>query len=163
MFLLRKHIHTRTHSPVSLSRTLLIIWIAFLFRASGFTKPSPTGIHKSRKIAVRSDHHNRPKGCPCFPQIFTFVSVEQFFLYLLSSEYNEKFTEPFLLKGCFVCSPLRVQHSCYFLKQPLIGAIPQRLDLLKEWIDSGTVVPVFLWAGSPSSTPSKISRGKIIN
>lgn len=37
-----------THSPVSLSRTLLIIWIAFLFRASGFTKPSPTGRHRSR-------------------------------------------------------------------------------------------------------------------
>lgn len=105
MFLLHKHIHTLTHSPVSLSRTLLIIWIAFLFRASGFTKPSPTGIHKSRKIAVRVDHHDRPKRCPCFPQIFTFLSVEQFFLYLLSSEYNEKFTESFLLKGSFVAPP----------------------------------------------------------
>lgn len=40
MSLLSEH----THSPVSLSRTRLIIWIAFLFRASGFTKPSPTGI-----------------------------------------------------------------------------------------------------------------------
>jgi hypothetical protein len=39
---------TQIHLPVSLSRTLLIIWMAFLFRASGFTKPSPTEIHKSR-------------------------------------------------------------------------------------------------------------------
>jgi hypothetical protein len=37
------------------------------------------------------------------------------------------------------------------------------VDLLNEWMDSGTVVPAFLWAGSPSSTPSKISRGKQTN
>lgn len=62
---------------------------------------------------------------------------------------------------CFTLpTPLMVQHSCYVLNELVIGAIPQRSDLLKEWIDSGTVVPVFLWAGSPSSTPSKISRRK---
>lgn len=59
--------------------------------------------------------------------------------------------------------PLVVKHSCYFLNELVIGTSPQRLDLLKEWIDSGTVVPVFLWAGSPSSTPSKISKRKTIN
>lgn len=32
--------------PVSLSRTLLIIWMAFLFKASGWTRPSPTGFKK---------------------------------------------------------------------------------------------------------------------
>lgn len=56
--------------------------------------------------------------------------------------------------------PLMVKHSCYFLNELVIGASSQRSNLLKEWIDSGTVVPVFLWAGSPSSTPSKISRRK---
>lgn len=52
-----------THSPVSLSRTLLIIWIAFLFRASGFTKPSPTGRHRSRdnsQIGASAQVHRVP-------------------------------------------------------------------------------------------------------
>lgn len=37
----------------------------------------------------------------------------------------------------------------------------QHGNLLKEWMDSGTVVPVFLWAVSPSSTLSSISVEKI--
>lgn len=162
MFLLSKHI--RKHSPVSLSRTLLIIWIAFLFRASGFTKPSPTGIHKRRNDS-KTGSSQQVQCMPVFLkysllQVLNNSSSVSIFVFRIEWEIHRPLSAQRRVCCFILLTPLAVWHSCYVLNELVTGTSPQRADLLKEWIDSGTVVPVFLWAGSPSSTPSKISRRK---
>ena len=101
---------------------------------------------------------------PVFLKYSLLLSVEQFFLfvYLCPQNIMRNLWDLCCSKAVLLLTltnPPPGVHSCSFLNE-LADAIPQRLDLLKELIDSGTVVPVFLWAGSPSSTPSKISRRK---
>lgn len=119
-----ENIHT--YSPVSLSRTLLIIWIAFLFRASGFTKPSPTEIQRGRKKNTQEKlncHYSSADHPPhlFLLQMITVVNVEQDSLRLYPQKIMRTSQNLCCSKAVLLLhlrlTPLPGTHSCCFLNE----------------------------------------------